>query len=144
MKQYLILLSFVLLAACKKEEAVPIKDGITLLTQSPWKLIGEYQRHNNLPFYGSNILFPLPCEADNEYTFTKAGVYQLREGASKCSPSAPDVLVSANWIFIQPDKEMLIDNDYFSVQQLDDEQLVLLFTRYIGGRSYDMKRVFGH
>lgn len=143
MKKYGLLLPWIILAACKKE-AVPVKNGLTLISQAHWKMVGEYQRHNTLPIYGSNNWFPQPCEADNEYVFAANGAYQLREGASKCSPSSPDVLVSANWVFIQPDKEILIDNDRFTILELTENQLTLFFTRYLGGRFYDIKRVFDH
>jgi hypothetical protein len=141
MKRLFAILLPVLLASCGKDDPVA-KDVQTLLTQAPWTLTGEYQRHATLPIWGTNNWFPQPCEADNRYVFYQTGGYEINEGAEKCSSGAPQTILSAQWAFTRPDKELIVNGEYFVIDQITENTLVLTFRRLLGTRVVDLKRDF--
>jgi hypothetical protein len=133
----------IILAGCKEEAIVPAKDRTTLLTEYPWRLVAEFQRVGALPAWGANSYFPADCEADNLYQFTNAGLYQVTEGPSKCVAGYPDTITSAQWTFLQT-SNILIGSVLHVAERLDDNNLVLVFPRRVGGRDIQVKWVFVH
>jgi hypothetical protein len=39
------------------------------------------------------------CELDNQFILKADGTFEIREGASKCNASAPDVIMSGTWTY---------------------------------------------
>ncbi len=136
----------IVLAGCKEEAIVPGKDRTTLLTESPWRLVAEFQRVGALPAWGANSYFPSACEADNLYQFTNVangGFYHITEGPSKCITTQPDTLFSTQWTFMQT-SNVLIGTVLHLIERLDDNNLVLVFPRRLGGREIQVRWVFVH
>jgi hypothetical protein len=136
----------IILAGCKEEAIVPGKDRTTLLTESPWRLVAEFQRVGALPAWGANSYFPSTCEADNLYRFTNVangGFYHITEGPSKCIAGHPDTIFSAQWTFM-PTNNILIGTVLHLIERLDDNNMVLVFPRRLGGREIQVRWVFVH
>jgi hypothetical protein len=135
-----------ILTGCEEDAAVPGKDRTTLLTERPWLLIAEFQRIGALPAWGANSYFPSACEADNLYQFTNAfngGFYHITEGPSKCIATHPDTLFSARWTFMQTNN-ILIGSVLHVIERLDDNNMVLVFPRRLGGREIQVRWAFVH
>jgi hypothetical protein len=133
-----------ILTGCEEEAALPQKNRTTLLTEFSWKLVGEYQRRvGALPTWGSNTYFPPECEADNQYIFTTAQQYSVIEGPSKCSPANPDIIFTDQWAPLQINS-ITIGNVKHVIERLDDNNLVLVFPRQLGGFDLEVKRIFIH
>jgi hypothetical protein len=140
------LISIVMLAGCEEEAVAPPKNRTMLLTETSWRLVAEFQRVGALPAWGANSYFPSACEADNLYQFTalaNGGFYHVTEGPSKCITTHPDTLFSAQWTFMQT-SNILIGSVLHLIERLDDNNLVLVFPRSLGGRDIQVKWVFVH
>jgi hypothetical protein len=138
-----ILLACLITTGCEEDTAAVQKSRDTLLTELPWKLVAEFQRIGALPAWGANSHFPSPCEADNLYQFANTGLYRVTEGASKCIPTHPDIITSEQWIFMQT-SNILIGSVLHLIERLDDNNLVLVFPRRLGGREIQVRWVFVH
>jgi hypothetical protein len=140
---FFILLTCIITTGCEEDVPAPQKSRDTLLTELPWKLVGEFQRIGALPAWGVNSHFPSACEADNQYQFTTTGFYRITEGASKCIPVHPDVIASEQWVWLQANN-LLVGTVLHTIERLDDNNLVLVFPRRLGGREIQVRWVFVH
>jgi hypothetical protein len=144
MKLILLFLAGTLFFAGCTQETIPVqKDRETLLTQLPWRLTTELQRVGALPAWGANSHFPANCEADNLYRFTFTGLYTITEGPTKCISTYPDIIASEQWIWLQTNS-LLIGNVRHTIERLDDNNLVLVFPRTVGGKEIQVKWFFVH
>jgi hypothetical protein len=139
----LFFVSIIMLTGCVKEVTVVQKSRITLLTEYPWKLVAEFQRIGALPAWGANSYFPADCEADNLYRFTPEGIYHITEGSSKCIITHPDTIAVAQWTWLQ-NNHILIDAVSHTIERLDDNNLVMVFPRTLGGRQIQVRWEFVH
>lgn len=90
----------VICIGCKKDNNAVAKSKTQLLTEKTWKLVKLEQRINTAdPWSDITAANYMPCELDDIFTFTSAGVFTETEGATKCSPSDPDLVDSGNWSF---------------------------------------------
>ena len=72
---------------------------LTSTTSKTWRLasllvINDGGQPTNVPLGG--------CDADDQYVFYAGDVrrFQVTEGATKCSPADPDVVVESNWSLV--------------------------------------------
>jgi hypothetical protein len=116
---------------------------LKLLTHSPWK----YERAG----FGSdgdgifNALDPriAGCEKDNTVIFRKDGSGTLQEGAIKCKLSDPDSLPFL-WSFQNNDSTIWFQDQYYKVQVLNDDRLVIYADQNLGGVTTRYTIVFRH
>ena len=126
-------LSVLLLAStnsCKKEDKVeppPSKTDILTAGTGQWKmsaytLTPPYDLDGDgTPDTDAYATFD-PCEKDNYFVFKKDGVLETNEGASKCSPSDPQIEISS-WSFANNETEITIDGVLCSIQELTSTRL---------------------
>ena len=91
----------VMFIGCKKDNSnIVAKSKTQLLTEKTWKQVKFEVRTNTTdPWNDITAANSLPCELDDIITFTSTGVFTETEGATKCSPSDPDIVESGNWSF---------------------------------------------
>jgi hypothetical protein len=58
-----------------------------------------------------------PCEKDNFFVFKKDGTLETNQGASKCSPSDPQI-ETGTWSFSNNETEITIDGILCTIQEL--------------------------
>ena len=126
---YFLLLFLIAVTSCGKEESLTKTD---LLTQSPWILTSS----NYSPPYptdGGSIvnryaLIP-DCYRDDLFYYNPSGTYTNTEGASKCSPSDPDVWELGVWTFNEDESRIykgIIDYIFeYDIIKLDGNELQL-------------------
>jgi hypothetical protein len=125
-----LLLASLSLAACSWSDNSGKK--LKLLTHSPWK----YERAG----FGSddggifNALDPriAGCEMDNTIIFRMDGSGTLQEGAIKCKLSDPDSLPFM-WSFQNNDSTIYFQDQYYKVQVLNNDRLVIYADQNLGG-----------
>ncbi|MGV3598032.1 MAG: hypothetical protein ACO1PI_09195 [Bacteroidota bacterium] len=112
--------------SCKKdvEESVkptptptPTATKTQLLTAKSWKRTSMVSRNIEL------FTFMPDCEKDNVMSFKSNLTYISDEGASKCTPTAPQT-ENGSWKFINAEAAMLIDNtDTMIIKKLTADTL---------------------
>ncbi|TAE42555.1 MAG: hypothetical protein EAZ44_05570 [Cytophagia bacterium] len=88
--------------AAKKDE--PGSPGELLLVGKNWK-ITSLKRDGN-----EGISSFASCDTDDIYVFGRYGTLARQEGATKCTPTAPDLKVQNIWYLTNGDKNILFGN----------------------------------
>jgi hypothetical protein len=136
----LVLLLTLSFAACKKKEDK--KSKMTLLTQKEWFMSKNEEKVGNGAW---NDDFPnyLACEKDNKFIFKSDNTATLDEGATKCSASDPQTQTIA-WAFTDNETKVLLDGDSYTIDQLDDNILVISGQETYQGVIYYYRISFRH
>ena len=90
-----------MLIGCKKDNSnIVAKSKTQLLTEKTWKQVKFEVRTNTTDPWNDITATYQTCDLDDVITFTSAGAFFTQtEGATKCSPSDPDIVESGNWSF---------------------------------------------
>jgi hypothetical protein len=60
------------------------------------------------------------CVTDNILIFSPNNTYEFREGATKCAANDPDLLLKANWSFLENETKFKIDKIVFQGREVND------------------------
>lgn len=60
------------------------------------------------------------CVVDNRLVFYPNNTYEFKEGATKCAPTDPDVILKSNWIFLENETKFKIDKIVFQGREVND------------------------
>jgi hypothetical protein len=115
-------------SACKKDPVDPDagKTTLELLTNSTsksWKLKSGTAKQNGLE--GDLITSQSPCITDNVIVLFSDFGYEFKEGASKCDPNNPDLILKAKWSLTADNKTITIDKFIFLNYTIDKPSFVL-------------------
>jgi hypothetical protein len=116
---------------------------VKLLTHAPWKYEkAGFGSEDNGVF---DALDPriAGCEKDNSVIFRMDGSGTLQEGAIKCKLSDPDSLPFM-WSFQNNDSTIYFQDQYYKVQVLNDDRLVIYADQNLGGVTTRYTIVFRH
>jgi hypothetical protein len=110
-----IVLLFAVVFACKKkgEETTP-KNTLELLTggnAKTWRVKSGIGKQGDLEI--NLVASQGPCITDNLIKLYKDFTYEFTEGATKCHPSDPDLIVKANWTLASDNSSISIDRLIF-------------------------------
>ncbi|MFN3850039.1 MAG: hypothetical protein ACK4NY_11445 [Spirosomataceae bacterium] len=110
-KQILVLTFIVALGlSCKDKEDVSAKTKLELLAgtnSKTWKVSSAIAKSGTLEL---NLTGTQPtCRIDNTLILFANKTYELREGASKCVASDPDLLLKANWTLSADETSLTVD-----------------------------------
>ena len=121
----ILALSIVLFAlySCKKDDKTASKKDY--LTSGSWIITtvvtdddgdGTYEIDEYADFEA--------CYKDNIWTFKPDGMLEMDEGATKCTPTDPQV-TTGQWQFTNNETGLTIETDSYVIEQLDANQIVL-------------------
>ncbi len=131
MKIRIVLIAFLATAilSCKKKggDEVEPKPALELLTGSSsktWKVKQAIARQGDLEV---NVIAASqnPCITDNLIKLNKDFTYEFTEGATKCNPSDPDLILKANWTLAADESSISIDKFIFLGRTVDHPVFVL-------------------
>lgn len=94
---FLLILSWS--AGCKKDDSDNVSAKTRLLTEKTWKAVKYEGRDNPADPWEDNTPIYDICELDNVISFKASGNFQETEGATKCFPGDPDMVISGTWSF---------------------------------------------
>ena len=135
----IIFLSFLL--SCSKD---PESDPKTaLLTAKAWKFVKAESRVNNGIWLDEAPFWPT-CKQDDEILFKTNNSYVLSNGATKCSPSDPEILDEATWKFLETETKIDMDGAITLIEKLDEQQFIISSSTISGTDTYDYKYTLEH
>ncbi len=118
---FLVIAVFSLSFSCNKKT-----DDLTpteLLTRTNWVLYKYYERTGTGPW----VEDPLPSyKIDDLFIFRKNGTFEWNEGATKASPSDPQIISSQNWQWSTNPKYLQLTNVLLEVEELTMNSLILI------------------
>ncbi|MCA0365245.1 MAG: hypothetical protein U0V04_12955 [Spirosomataceae bacterium] len=143
-----------LLNACKKKEEVEViktnKQYLTGDTSKRWKLSS-----GKANFKGDELdlmIVQSPCITDNILVLSADFKYQITEGAQKCKPTDPDILIAGNWVLSEDQKKItidkfivldrVIDKASFEISEINDKKFVGKTDVTISGNLVNMNITF--
>lgn len=143
----LLLLSclFILLtlAGCKKDNEN--KSKTELLTQSPWIISSTEEKNATGSWIVNSSWTSAPaCEKDDITIFRTDNTYETNEGATKCSPSDPQVYETGKWSFEENETKLKVDTDVVSIEELDENTLKIIGSYTFGSSTYHFRATFRH
>lgn len=95
----MILFCLFTFAGCKKDGSNNISEKTRLLTERTWKQVKHENRDNSSDPWVDNTPIYNTCDLDNVISFNMAGNFQETEGATKCIPADPDIVINGTWSF---------------------------------------------
>ncbi|SRR6266496_117085 len=131
----------ILLPACKKGNDDNSK--IQLLTSQEWRIIKSESKVNSDPFTDHYPSLP-PCTQDDRYKFNTNNTYVLSEGASKCNPTDPDIIVTGTWHFTQSETKIQIDGTESAIDQLNGSSFIISNSYYSNPDTNYYRYSFAH
>jgi len=119
----LIVLAFtsLIMFSCK-EKAVVLKSKTEYLagtTSKSWKNT-KAEATNPQGLKVDLVLNQPDCVVDNRLVFYPNNTYEFKEGATKCSPNDPDVILKSNWTFLDNETKFKIDKIVFQGREVND------------------------
>ncbi|MFD2521229.1 hypothetical protein [Emticicia soli] len=119
----LIVLAFTSLVmfSCK-EKAVVLKSKTEYLagtTSKSWKNT-KAEATNPQGLKVDLVLNQPDCVVDNRLVFYPNNTYEFKEGATKCSPNDPDIILKSNWTFLDNETKFKIDKIVFQGREVND------------------------
>lgn len=134
----LAVLVFVGAGCGKKNDDAPVTK--TSLISRTWLLTGLTV--SPAIFGQTNLLAgSSACELDDITVFTSAGTYTGEEGATKCSPSDPQVYERGNWRFLNNETQLEMREtggtpNVLNISELTAARMVATFSENFGGVNY--------
>ncbi|HYC28149.1 MAG TPA: hypothetical protein VEB42_05020 [Chitinophagaceae bacterium] len=146
MRTFRTLLFFVaasfLITSCKKDKDK--KSNTELITASSWVIQKFEEKANNDP-WTDNFPYFDECSKDDKWIFNKDLSLDMTEGANACTGnSSNEVLDSTTWMFMDNESKLMIENDTFVIEKLDENNLVISYSETTGGATYYTKVTLGH
>ncbi|MEO8583022.1 MAG: lipocalin family protein [Flavitalea sp.] len=132
--------------SCKKE--APAKTKLQLLTTASWKLNAltvdpayDYSGDGN----STTNLFALfeECTKDDYSTFRTDGTAVSDQGSLKCDPNEPQSF-NMTWAFNEERTKITIDNQEYTIVELNSIQLRLTSQQTEEGVTYTRTAIFVH
>jgi len=137
---FILSVSLLFLASCKKESG---NSKTSLLTARPWKFAKVESKWNNDPWIDEVPSWP-QCKKDDEIVFMKDHSYTLRNGATKCDPSDPDVFDVAQWYFLNDETKFEMDGAISTIELLNESQFILSASETSGADTYFSRYTLEH
>lgn len=146
----LIITSVITTPSCNKDNNTDnAKTKTELLTTGTWKLtaytsIPAYDWYGT-GVYATDIFAALnPCEKDNIDTYKSSGIFEVNEGALKCSSMDPQTFTTS-WIFTDNEKKIMYDGfDEYELIELTETIMRLRQTFVENGVTYTHYETFVH
>jgi len=128
---------------CSKDKDPEPKSKTTFLTQKDWLVSKFEEKLNNGPYVDD---FPnwSPCEKDDKYVFETGNTYEYNEGATKCNASDPQIIYTGSWALTDNETKILFGSSSFTIDQLDDNTLIISATEVLAPDTYTLKVTFTH
>jgi hypothetical protein len=137
---FLTLLVFTAFTACKKKNDE--KSKTELLTKSTW-MISKFEEKVNNGAFADDYPNWDPCAKDNKLTFFSNNTATFDEGAIKCDPTAPQT-ETGPWSFSENETKLTFDGEPYTIEQLDENTLVISGSEVFLGDTYTIRITFRH
>lgn len=135
-----LLLAIALLNSCKKDTP---KTKTELISQKTWLIqkfeekIGTANWEDDFPNFDA-------CSKDDQFIFRANNTYEFNEGPTKCSPSDPQIFASGAWAFTNNETKLNIGSDEFTIDKLDNTNLVISAQETVGSTLIQVRITFRH
>lgn len=104
-----------------KDKAVETRTKTELMagtSSKSWKITKAEASNSGLKL--DLVTTQQACITDNILTFNSNGTYVIKEGATKCNAGDPDLMLTANWTFMENETKFKIDRIVFLGIELKD------------------------
>lgn len=151
----LVLVSIALMAvtSCKKktvEAKKSLEESLTGGSTKTWMVTDGIAKQQGLEV--NLIESQNPCITDNLITFKNDFTYTFQEGATKCNPNDPDLILTANWEIPEDESYITIDKFIFLNRTISNPKFILdsyeenkfsgTTTLTLGGETFDVLVTF--
>jgi hypothetical protein len=130
------------IASCKKDKDKTSKADV--LTQSAWMMVKYEEKENNGPWINTFPLFDA-CSKDDQWIFKTNLSVDYTEGSIACSGNTPnEVLDTTTWAFLEGESKLKIEDDIFTIEQLDATTFIFSMVETNGGVTSSTRVTMGH
>jgi hypothetical protein len=145
----MLVASFFILSSskCKKEDAVKTKSE--LLTQTAWKITKLEARIAPSSPWTDYTSFLQACDKDNPTVFRSNATYEINEGATKCSPTDPQIVEAGAWVFENNEARIKFTETGGTpytgdIELLNEANLILTSSETSGGVTTYVRTTMAH
>lgn len=127
--------------SCKKKNDQ--KSKTELLTQKPWRPVKVEEKTSTTGYVD---YFPGydACAKDEKYTFFANNTMEY-DPVTICDPSDPDEKKTTGpWAFTDNETKLSIGTDAYTIEQLTETTLALVYNYSALGVAYTVRITFGH
>jgi len=126
--------------ACKKKNDQ--KSKTELLTQKEW-FVSKYEQKTNNGSWVDEFPTWDACSKDDKYIFKTNNTLEVNEGATKCSPTDPQIIETIAWAFTDNETRITINGSAL-IELLDENTFIISTTETFNGINYYERITFRH
>lgn len=126
--------------ACKKKNDQ--KSKTELLTQKEW-FVSKYEEKTNNGSWVDEFPTWDACSKDDKYIFKTNNTLEVNEGATKCSPTDPQIIETIAWAFTDNETRITINGSAL-IELLDENTFIISITETFNGITYYERITFRH
>ncbi len=126
--------------ACKKKNDQ--KSKTELLTQKEW-FVSKYEEKTNTGSWVDDFPTWDACSKDDKYIFKTNNTLEINEGATKCSPTDPQIIETIAWAFTDNETKITINGSAL-IELLDENTFIISTTETFNGITYYERITFRH
>ena len=126
--------------ACKKKNDQ--KSKTELLTQKEW-FVSKYEEKTNNGSWVDEFPTWDACSKDDKYIFKTNNTLEVNEGATKCSPTDPQIIETIAWAFTD-NETRITTNGSALIELLDENTFIISITETFNGITYYERITFRH
>ena len=136
--------------SCSKTSTIINKSKSELLTQAGWKLTKAELRTGTGGAWVDQTGTLAACDLDDLAFFFINGNYEQNEGATKCSPTDPQIIETGTWVFVSNETQLQTtatgggSAQNAVIDQLDESSFVFTSSSVIGGTTYYYRSTMKH
>jgi hypothetical protein len=128
--------------SCKKKN--DNKSKTQLITERDWKAVKIEEKDNSLPWEDQLAGEPV-CITDDRYVFRVNNTYEINEGPTKCNISDDQIYDTGAWSLGDNETKFIwLFGLAFTIEQLDENTLIISYTQTTGSDVQRIKFTFAH
>jgi hypothetical protein len=146
----MLVASFFILSSskCKKDDPI-VKTKAELLTQTAWKITKLEARASTAAPWTDYTGFLQSCDKDNPTIFRSNATYEINEGATKCSPTDPQIVEAGTWVFENSETRIKFTQTggipyTGDIELLSEANLILTSSETSGGVTTYVRTTMAH
>lgn len=133
---FAIISAIIFLYSCKKN-ATASTGRADLLTKKYWVVFKNEGKVSSLSAWEDDFPFWNSCKKDDRWIFMKNLSLELNDGMQACSGSNPNQINDVlRWNFLVDETKLQIENKIFTIDNLDENTLIITTSENINGSQY--------
>jgi hypothetical protein len=146
----MLVASFFVLSSskCKKDDPI-VKTKAELITAAAWKITKVEARTSTAAPWVDYTSFLQACDKDNPTVIRSNATYEVNEGATKCSPTDPQIIEVGTWVFENNEARIKFTETGSApygadIELLNETNLILTESEVVSGTTTYFRTTLAH